>query len=361
MANATIRTGGHAPSKDGDCNLYESPELKSKKYFDRRRKVIFVNGMDNSPKDHKAGADALSTLQACPVVGVYNKTDGFWTDLFQCLRDKLTLAQVQKGNPIDFDGWATLFDASHKAAKQKRPGLDKGAYMEGMIASNPATVALYRLLRTRGYDTKAVQIFAHSQGNLITSNALTAVALADGKKAIMGRVVNSFGSPCRFWPPGIVHRNHAFTFDPVSWMDYKFTFTSIKVGGVVAHGFDQYRLHDPEFVINRFRWGSFGFTANMDEKGLAEALRDMGENPGRLHGIFQRLDAAHFSDKDDVTVLYVQKMRAAGKERILRSMARTKPALIKLMIKCLTGGTFNWTSAEEKKQADFLKSLLQTG
>ena len=208
-----------------------------------------------------------------------------------------------------------------------------------------------------GYNAKTVPIFAHSQGNLITSNALTAVAIADGLPAIQGRVVHSFGSPCLTWPPGLDHRNHAFTFDPVGMMDFKFSFSNIKVGGVISHSFAEYMKYDPEFVINRFRWGSFGFTANMDEDGLATAMKDMGNNPNRLHGIFKRLDDAHWSDKDDITLLYIQKMRKTGGESTLRMMAKTKPALIDVMLECLVGGTFTWNTAEEKKQGDFLRSL----
>ena len=62
-------------------------------------------------------------------------------------------------------------------------------------------------------------ILPYSQGNLIASNALTAVALADGLQAIRGVMVISFGSPCRFWPPGIRHHNFAFANDPVTWLD----------------------------------------------------------------------------------------------------------------------------------------------
>ena len=350
-----IGSGDRLPSSDGEVNLYESPELRDKRYFDRSRRVIFVNGMANSSADHRKSAHVLSTLQACPVIGVYNQTDGFWPDLGQCLADKITLVGVQ-AVPATFAGWAQLCEQGFQAARKSEPGLTKGAYVERLIGSNPATASLYRVARSA--DFRTLPIFAHSQGNLITSNALTAVALADGPAAVQNRQVNSFGSPCRFWPPGIDHRNHAFTFDPIGWMDYKFSFQSIKVGGIVAHGFEEYMRHDPEYVVNRFRWGSFGFTANMDEARLADALVEMGNNPNRLHGIFQRLLDAHWSDQDDIALAYVKKMRAKGREGVLRTMARTKPDLIRLLIQCLVGGTLAWRTGEEKAQAEFLKTLI---
>ncbi len=351
MPDVSIKTGGNIPTGDGDINLYESPELKGTHYFDRSRQVIFVNGMDNTPQNHKASAEALSTLQCCPVIGVYNQTDGFWKDLGQCLSDKLTLVAPQSGAFVSFNLWGKLFDNAYESAKAKQPSLTKADYMERAISSNKATLALYRLVRGAG---ARLPIFSHSQGNLITSNMLTAVALVDGP--LQNCQVHSFGSPCRFWPPGIQHFNHAFTFDPVGWMDYKFSFSSIKVGGVAAHSFTQYMRYDPEFLINRFRWGSFGFTANMDEDGLANALVEIGLNPERLLGIFKRLYDAHWSDRDDVTLAYVNKMRSRGHEATLKSLATTKPEVIVQMVKCLVGGV-GYNSPEEIQQANYLRSL----
>ncbi len=76
------------PSQDGDINIYENPEAKTTSFWNSQKSVVFINGMANSPDDHKKSAVALSKLQMCRVVGVYNKTDGGLQDLLQCLGDK---------------------------------------------------------------------------------------------------------------------------------------------------------------------------------------------------------------------------------------------------------------------------------
>lgn len=356
MCALAIRSPGATPLADGDLNLYESPEIGRKTWFNRARRVIFVNGMDNTPQNHRASAEGLSTLQACPVLGCYNRTDGKIRDLWQCLRDKLKFALTTSGQSRDFDTWSKVLDAEYSAARGAQPLMTKAAYVSGGLSINKTTRVMFDVLRDPTY--KTAPIFAHSQGNLITCNALTAVALVDGKQAIAGREIYSYGSPNLNWPPGIKHYNHAFTFDPVGWLDYRFSFSSIKIGFKAAHSFETYRQYDSEFIVNRFRWGSFGLTASMDEDGLAQAMVEMGVNPPRLQGIFERLLKRHISDADDVALIYVKKMRSSGREEQLKSIARANKKVIELMIECLSGGTFHWVTSEEKEAAIYLQGLI---
>jgi len=355
MPQIIVKPGGNNPIADGDVNLYESPEIADKNWFDRSRRVIFINGVWNEPSSHAESARCLSTLMACPVIGVYNKSAGRFKDVWQCLTDKLTLSAVVTGNGADFATWARLIDQSYQQQRIKNPGLTKEDFVRPAIAGNAATCAMFDVLCTTSL--KQWPVYAHSQGNLITCNALTAAALAHGVDWLAGREIHSFGSPNLNWPPGFVHRNYAFTLDPIGWLDYRFSFENVKVGGFLpSHAFEAYRQHDAEFVINRFRWGSFRMTFSMDEEGLAQALVDMGVNPPRLKKIFQRLLDAHQSDADDVALLYVQKSRQ--KEPQLRALAQADRELIDLLVECLTGGTFSWVTPEEKQAATYLKGLV---
>lgn len=351
-----IDRSGNEPGKDGAIHLYVSPEVGTKSWFDTRRKAIFVNGMDTEPCKHRKYAWELSMLLACPVTGVYNMTDGFWPDVGQCITDKFKFdASITGRRAFSFEDWKGLVDVTYGIVQKKRPGITREAFVRTMIERNPATVALYDLLQEPGYQHMGVPIIAHSQGNLITSNALTALALARGLKAIEGRQVYSYGSPCRFWPAGIAHTNNVFTFDGVGLFDLRMSWSFSKVGFTVAHSFLTYMEHDPEFVINRFRLGGWGMTFNMDEKGLAKALADMGPNADRLLPIFERLDSAHKGDSDDVVMHYLQRLRATGRESVLRTMAKVKPELIRVLIKILDDG---WTTAEEKAAIEGLRKLL---
>lgn len=351
MAHISIRKGSHAPRSDGDINEYISPEAAAKQWFNTQRRVIFVNGMANSPDNHKASALALSLLQGCPVIGVYNLATGFMGDIWQCLTDKLKLSRVQAGN---FDAWSARVEAEYQDARKTRPALDKESYLGEALAGNKATLALYQYLLSLGPALKTTPIYCHSQGNLLTSNALTALALARGAGAISGVEVNSFGSPCRYWPRGIVHTQRAFTFDPVTWLDLRTGFQFDKIGFVAGHGFDLYLKHDAEFTVNRFRWGSFGLTASMDEEGLADYLVKMGNNPDRLTKIFERLHKRHNSDVDDIAEIYTRKMRTRH-PNVLTAIARTSKEPIKLMIKAMEEGV---TFPGERREISYLKTLL---
>lgn len=351
MTQISIRKGGNLPGRDGDLNEYTSAEAAAQSWFNSGRRVIFVNGMANSPDNHKSSAIALSLLQGCPVVGVYNKASGFAGDIWQCLTDKLKLVRVQSGN---FDAWAVEVEAEYQAERANRTGLSKDDFVGELIDGNPATLSLYRYLLSLGPALRLAPIYSHSQGNLITSNALTALALAKGKSVLTGVEVNSFGSPCRYWPGGIVHTQRAFTFDPVTWLDLRAGFQFDKVGFVAGHGFDLYLKHDAEFTVNRFRWGSFGMTASMDEEGLAEYLVKMGNNPQRLKEIFLRLHKRHKSDVDDVAEIYVRKMRTKH-PNVLQTIARFDEEPIKLMINAMEKGA---TFPGERREINYLKGLM---
>jgi hypothetical protein len=221
---------------------------------------------------------------------------------------------------------------------------------------NLAQVRLFDLLRRP--ENRCREIFAHSQGNLILSNVLQAVAAADGPQALVGRTVHTFGSPAVNWPAGITKYEHGFTWDPVSFLaGFDSTWTISKVGmprdsnNPITHGFLEYLKRDPAFVVNRFRWGGLGVTFAMDEDGLAKALAAMGTNTRRVLAIFEHLNMKHSSDADDVAVRYVDQVRRSPTTIAALAVDRS---LVTLLVRILEHG---WTSAEEKNAIAFLQAL----
>lgn len=343
------------PSIDGDVNIYANDEAKKARWYNASKKAIFINGMDNQPKDHKKSAEGLSLLQMCPVVGVYNKTSGKVLDLIQCLGDK-----------YQFDGPAAssanaVIDAVAKQEKENGRSANRVKIIEGAIERNPACLSLFRVLRRK--ENRHVPIYAHSQGNLILSNALSAVAAADGEGAIKGRKVHSFGSPAVNWPSGLNHQEYGFTFDPVSWLSgFDFSFSISKLGPLKgenggsqlwSHAFDSYMRNDPAFVINRFRWGGWGVTVSMDEDGLAAALADMGRNIPRVLAVFERLERENGSDVDDVAVRYVNNLRKKTNSKETFQMIKSSK-LHSLLVRVMEEG---WTGSDERKAIDYLQAI----
>ncbi len=331
---------GTKPRGDGDVNLYEHPVAKKAAYWHSHRAVYFINGMNNSAEEHRASAIALSELQMCKVVGVFNKSSGTVKDLIQCLGDKVQWDS--HGVDRSLSKASAMF---HKA--MGTPAKAERALIEA-LSRNPAAVSVFKELRT---SSAATQVFAHSQGNLILSNALTAIDILEGNNALSRFTVHSYGSPTVNWPSGFTHHRHGFTFDPVNWLaGFDRTFSISKVGvpsvpeaaGVISHGFKSYLADDATFVVNRFRWGSFGMTVSMDEEGLATALANMGTNIPRVTAIFKRLYSAHNSDVDDVAVRYVGKIK--NNSSVL-NLVKKNSDLRDLLVKSMDEG---WTSTAEK-------------
>lgn len=348
------------PIRDGQVEEFVNTEAERSSYFDTHRTVVFVNGMKNSGEDHKESALALSMLQMCRVVGVFNQSEGFAADLGQCIADKWQFGKASRVAPVPLArGASGALDHAQQIAKSKGgvvPG--RAEIMRGVLERNAAAAALFDLLRSRASDE---HLIAHSQGNLILSNALSAVAAVDGRSAIQGRVVHAYGSPAVTWPPGITLLENGFTWDPVTWLagfDWKFAISKVGMpsGSLqpVTHGFLEYVKQDPAFIINRFRWGSIGMTFSMDEKGLATALAQMDRNLPRVRLVFERLEQNHSSDVDDVAVEYVDMARKRSDAASFGAAIKAESALHKLLIRVMDKG---WTSGREKDAITYLKGL----
>ena len=346
MADPKIdTTGATNPVSDGDDIEYISVEAKASEQFDHGRKVIFINGMLNKGPDFVESAIALSLLQMCTVIGVYNASGGGWEDFKQCIGDK-----------NQFDG-PVSFSARNKVAIGM--ALGGGTSVEAArnaLGRNRAQVALFDLLRKPEHRRR--DIFAHSQGNLILSNVLQAIVAVDGPRALDGYKVQTFGSPVVTWSKGILKNDHGFTWDPVTFLaGFDTSWTISKVGmpqgslQPITHGFREYLKCDPAFVVNRFRWGGLGVTFNMDEEGLAKALAAMGTNTRRVLKIFEHLNKNHNSDADDVAVLYVDQV---SRSPATKAALKAERSLVDLLIRMMDEG---WTSAEEKKAIAFLRTL----
>lgn len=331
------------PVEDGDINRYADIGASESRYYAANRRVTFINGMDNSPKAHRKSAQALSLVQMCDVTGVFNKSNGGFRDFLQCVADK-----------NQFDGPASFSAKTKIAIGSMFGGRTTVEVALSALSRNPAQVKLFGHLRLH----RRREVFAHSQGNLILSNVLQAIAAVDGEAAIRGYKVYTFGSPAVNWPAGLTKYESGFTWDPVTFLaGFDKSWSISKVGmpkgslNPITHSFLEYLKCDPAFVVNRFRVGGFGVTFNMDEEGLAECLAAMGGNVKRVADIFEHLDEKYDnSDADDVAVLYVGHVK---KSPALAAAVKSDKRLTDLLIKVMDEG---WTSDDEKQAIAFLKA-----
>lgn len=171
-------------------------------------RVVFVNGQDGNPDKHKAQACAVAAVSGGPVTGVYNASNGLPVlgDTTQSLVDKAT-------SRLELTAWAAL-------GRRFGPHGDQSAVRvvyNRLRALNPATASLFLLL-TRPEFADA-RIVAHSQGNLITANALSALMAVRGADAIHKMRVYAVASPTFFWGDAKrIVKTFNFINDGVGWL-----------------------------------------------------------------------------------------------------------------------------------------------
>ena len=180
------------PTKDGDVNLYNL----SNSHVSRPR-IYFVNGIRVLGRDHALTASLLSLLTERPIWGIYNRTagsvSGLVFDVAQCALDYMEIvrARTVRGRSLKPD---------RKIPDNELPKLVDEVLKKSAVW-NQATATLFRRLILNRNSMQ--YIIAHSQGNLITSNALFAMEHVLGSKALQKVRVYSLASPAPAWPMGL--------------------------------------------------------------------------------------------------------------------------------------------------------------
>jgi hypothetical protein len=191
------------PRTGGELVLYSSSSTKANK------RLVFVNGICNTPPDHQAACKNLCRLTGCEVLGVYNQTGMHARVSQNSLFDKVT------------DG---LFDVEQAAADWIGVGLRTNIVpiLNRPHLANGCASSLFSLLLEEGsrWPTRPLCIVAHSQGNLIASNALAVYSQMVTKHRRLHPKIQVFAiaSPAPSWPTNafISVNNYWHKHDPVT-------------------------------------------------------------------------------------------------------------------------------------------------
>jgi hypothetical protein len=180
------------PSADGEVNVYNLSKSGAS-----TPRIYFVNGIRVLPKDHALTAAYLSLLIEHPVHGIYNKTAGVKlgsvVDLLQCVADFTQNAGARLTSRLNQNKAPKVSDAEMPMFLDS---LEKK-----YLVWNKATLSLFRQLITHRHERQL--IVAHSQGNLITSNALFVLEDILGAAGLKKIRVYSLASPSPAWPLGL--------------------------------------------------------------------------------------------------------------------------------------------------------------
>lgn len=183
------------PHDDGEVNVYNLGNAGSS-----TARVYFVNGIRVSGRDHAVTAGLLSLLIESPVLGVYNRTagaiSGLVFDVAQCVLDYTQNATARFSSRRNLER-PPVPDAEVPELLRK--------VKQNSVVWNTATVRLFEELVLHRHMPQMV--VAHSQGNLITSNALFVLEDMLGASALRNIRVYSLASPAPAWPLGL-RRTH---------------------------------------------------------------------------------------------------------------------------------------------------------
>jgi hypothetical protein len=172
------------PDGDGAVNCYN---LANSSVSTPR--IYFVNGIRVLPRTHAVTASYLSLLIEHPVWGIYNATAGLYVgsvvDLLQCLLDYTENAGARIGSRNNLNKPPTV------------PESEIPKFLANVdtkyVVWNKATLSLFKELVK--YRHEQQMIIAHSQGNLITSNALFVLEDVLGSGGLGKIRVYSLASP----------------------------------------------------------------------------------------------------------------------------------------------------------------------
>jgi len=214
------------PAGDGEVNLYNLG--KSSAVTPR---IYFVNGIRVLPRVHAVTASYLSLLIEHPVWGIYNATAGLYAgtvvDLLQCALDYTENAGARLSSHNNIN-------KPPKVSEDKVPEFLDGLEKKYLVW-NKATLSLFKDLVKNRHQQQ--MIIAHSQGNLITSNALFVLEDVLGSAGLQKIRVYSLASPAPAWPLGLRktyggggRQDNAFMNDLVSLLRPHNLATKIGIG-----------------------------------------------------------------------------------------------------------------------------------
>jgi hypothetical protein len=272
--------------------------------------IYFINGIQTNGSEHAQEATEVATITERVVRGVFNRTDGenalgMGGDLLQCMADWIDVFLSQVGE-MAMRGLEKVVNAGQKAVSTlshlhvpqafhfghhachssprpqpaNRPAASAPSkshspidlanairsripekflveYVEWCLKwRNQATSSLFTQLHTNRQHPQL--IVAHSQGNLITCDALWGMCLAYGEDSIAQMRVYSLASPAPAWPSGLAnhrcvygYKNDAVTLlDPHNWTPWTRSKGDWSTYGNGSVGLDGHHIFNNMCLLN---------------------------------------------------------------------------------------------------------------
>ena len=308
------------PASDGDLLDFEPSADRRVKKHAIKDKIIYVNGMNTTAKGHRFAAETIANAIGSTVEGVYNERGvseiqlrenmmlrllmmgelkpgsslisrqvatadwkSFVADIMQCADDYGLVDPIGAGeigavggavmgtiNPwgsalggAAFGGIKAAAGAIDRITKVKSGRTPQQRYQRArdiLRNNNLATLTLFDHLYKNFRSSQFFRIICHSQGNLITRNALTFLYLVT-RRSLDHIYVYGLASPAREWPVKSQMHLRLYTIreDPVVYLSEGESFNKdvAEVADVKVEGNNYIEAH----VIKKY------FTAIFGQKG----------------------------------------------------------------------------------------------
>lgn len=225
--------------------------------------IFYMNGMKTDGKAHLNAARHIATIANQDVRGILCETMGFGIDLLQSAMDwlrpvgraaEIELPVLKMGNTFSINGISNSIKDLSKNAKSEHMIM---RYADMLLVGNPASQALFKKLWEISKTTQKTVLICHSQGNLITANALWVLRQLRSPEKMGNITVLGLASPNPSWPPSSNGEFNLKLFrdkeDPVTLLSLpslgrkpSMTPNHMKETGMGAHGVHLYLSH-PHF------------------------------------------------------------------------------------------------------------------
>ncbi len=179
-----VATDGHViqlNNQTGTCDDLGSSTALSSGTSNGRKKMVYVNGIGTNWGGQCKTMNIIHSMTCCDVVGIHNATQGFAKDIWQVGMDRVE-------DPDE-------------------------------VSTNKATVALSRILDPNNAEYDKIELFCHSQGGSICSNAITrterTLSRTNSYDKISKLKINTFGAAAVHWDRGPDYTHYVATDDPV--------------------------------------------------------------------------------------------------------------------------------------------------
>jgi hypothetical protein len=154
--------------------LSQVPAVMPKNNTNPTKTIIYVNGIMTPKEAQSSDLQAIADRAGARAIGIHNSTDGFVSDLAQCVKDKL-----DKGRNPAVD---TLADTVYSELKAGR-SVDLMGYSQGGLITSRALKDVYNRLRIEDGMSKAEVEKTMSRVNVETFGA-AAATYPDGPKYV---------------------------------------------------------------------------------------------------------------------------------------------------------------------------------